>query len=162
MKLSNKFTEYGIDFDKVIGDENFSMLTKMTLVMIQNTEYLTLGTYFQKLTNSDLETLLELCEEAQNADQAGYIYCQAVSDLIVMSQALAQAEGSASQSEAEAHVNVNYLIMIANCVSLERKGLVEIKYDKISFGVDVNHEGVVRLKPGVGPDNYESIEDDDI
>jgi len=147
--------EYAIDFDKVIGDERFSMLTKMTLVMIQNTEYLTLGTYFQKLSNSDLEALLELGAEALEAQEEDNVYIQAVSDLIVMSQALAQAEGSPPQSEAEAHLNVNYFMMMANCVSLERKGLVEIKYDRISFGTDVAHEGVVRLKPGVRPEDYD-------
>ena len=153
--LNNEPTEYAINFDKVLADPGFSTITKMTLVMIQGQPYMTLGEYFQRLSNRDLETLLEIGEDAIQADEDDDVNAQAVRDLIVMSEALAIAEGAPAQSEAEAHLNLNYFMMLANCVSLERKGLVDIKYDKLSFGTDMKSEGVVRIKPGVDPEDYD-------
>ncbi len=116
--------------EKIIDSDKLLPITKSVAKMLMRNPYTSLGKFFTKLSDENLQTLMEIIEEGNSEFNDG------LEDVVLMTEMLSRAEGVPSESVEEITENVNYFGMCVTCVSLARKGLVRVYYDNMSFGKD--------------------------
>ncbi len=136
--------QYPIDFEnshpcmeKIIDSDKLLPVTKSVAKMLMRNPYTSLGKFFTKLSDENLEILMEIIEEGDSEFNDG------LEDVVLMTEMLSRAEGVPSESVEEITENVNYFGMCVTCVSLARKGLVRVYYDNMSFGKDQGDQIIV-------------------
>ena len=118
------------DMEKIIESNKLLPVTKSVAKMLMRNPYTSLGRFFKKLSNENLEILMEIIDEGDSE------FNERMEDIVLMTEMLSRAEGVPSQSVEEITENVNYFGACITCVSLARKGLVRVYYDNMSFGTD--------------------------
>jgi hypothetical protein len=116
--------------EKIIDAEGLLPVTKSVAKMLMRNPYTSLGRFFEKLSDENLQALLEIIEEGDSEFNDG------MEDIVLMTEMLSRAEGVPSQCIEDITENVNYFGACVTCVSLARKGLVRVYYDNMSFGTD--------------------------
>ena len=124
------------DMEKIIESDKLLPVTKSVAKMLMRNPYTSLGRFFKKLSNENLEVLMEIIDEGDSE------FNERMEDIVLMTEMLSRAEGVPSQSVDEITENVNYFGACVTCVSLARKGLVRVYYENMSFGTD-NGEKVI-------------------
>ena len=125
------------NMEKIIDAEGLLPVTKSVAKMLMRNPYTSLGKFFKKLSDENLEVLMEIVEEGDSEFNVG------IEDIVLMTEMLSRAEGVPSGSIEEITENVNYFGMCVTCVSLARKGLVRVYYDNMSFGKDQGDKVIV-------------------
>ena len=123
--------------EKIIDAEGLLPVTKSVAKMLMRNPYTSLGKFFKKLSDENLEVLMEIVEEGDSESNEG------MEDIVLMTEMLSRAEGVPSGSIEEITENVNYFGVCVTCVSLARKGLVRVYYDNMSFGKDYGDKVIV-------------------
>jgi phosphoribosyl-ATP pyrophosphohydrolase len=118
------------DMEKIIESDKLLPVTKSVAKMLMRNPYTSLGRFFKKLSNENLEILMKIIDEGDSE------FNERMEDIVLMTEMLSRAEGVPSQSVEEITENVNYFGACITCVSLARKGLVRVYYDNMSFGTD--------------------------
>ena len=118
------------DMEKIIESDKLLPVTKSVAKMLMRNPYTSLGRFFKKLSNENLEILMEIIDEGDSE------FNERMEDIVLMTEMLSRAEGVPSQSVDEITENVNYFGACITCVSLARKGIVRVYYDIMSFGTD--------------------------
>lgn len=133
------------NFDKILeaSEEIVSPVTKRALRLVQTSEFLSPGDFFKSLNDEELGLLSEMVEEVQEEDAF------AIQNLLLISNSLANAEGILSGDAEDARRNINYFIAMILFVSLHRKGIVDLNYDKLTFGEEIDDLDVVKLRAGI-------------
>ena len=116
--------------EKIIESDKLLPVTKSIAKMLMRNPYISLGKFFKKLSDENLQALLEIIDEGDSEFNDG------MEDIVLMTEMLSRAEGVPSQSIEDITENVNYFGACITCVSLARKGLVRVYYDNMSFGTD--------------------------
>ena len=124
------------DMEKIIGSDKLLPVTKSVAKMLMRNPYTSLGKFFKKLSDENLEVLMEIIDEGDSE------FNERMEDIVLMTEMLSRAEGVPSESIEEITENVNYFGACVTCVSLARKGLVRVYYENMSFGTD-NGEKVI-------------------
>ena len=122
--------------EKIIDSDKLLPVTKSVAKMLMRNPYTSLGKFFKKLSNENLEVLMEIIDEGDSE------FNERMEDIVLMTEMLSRAEGVPSESIEEITENVNYFGACVTCVSLARKGLVRVYYENMSFGID-NGEKVI-------------------
>jgi len=125
------------NMEQIVNAENLLPITKSVAKMLMRNPYLTLGKFFKKLSDENLQTLLEIIDEGDSEFNDG------IEDIVLMTEMLSRAEGVPSQSIEDVTENVNYFGACVTCVSLARKGLVRVYYENMSFGTDLGDQVLV-------------------
>ncbi len=125
------------DMEKIIGSDKLLPVTRSVAKMLMRNPYTSLGRFFKKLSNENLEILMEIIDEGDSE------FNERMEDIVLMTEMLSRAEGVPSQSVDEITENVNYFGACITCVSLARKGLVRVYYDNMSFGADNGDKMIV-------------------
>ena len=125
------------DMEKIIESDKLLPVTKSVAKMLMRNPYTSLGRFFKKLSNENLEILMEIIDEGDSE------FNERMEDIVLMTEMLSRAEGVPSQSVEEITENVNYFGACITCVSLARKGLVRVYYDNMSFGTDNGDKMIV-------------------
>ncbi len=123
--------------EKIIDSDKLLPITKSVAKMLMRNPYTSLGKFFTKLSDENLEILMEIIEEGDSEFNDG------LEDVVLMTEMLSRAEGVPSESVEEITENVNYFGACVTCVSLARKGLVRVYYDNMSFGKDQGDQIIV-------------------
>ncbi len=123
--------------EKIIDSDKLLPITKSVAKMLMRNPYTSLGKFFTKLSDENLEILMEIIEVGDSEFNDG------LEDVVLMTEMLSRAEGVPSESVEEITENVNYFGMCVTCVSLARKGLVRVYYDNMSFGKDQGDQIIV-------------------
>ena len=116
--------------EKIIESDKLLPVTKAVAKMLMRNPYTSLGKFFKKLSDENLQALSEIIEEGDSEFNEG------MEDIVLMTEMLSRAEGVPSQCIEDITENVNYFGACITCVSLARKGLVRVYYDNMSFGRD--------------------------
>ena len=116
--------------EKIIESDKLLPVTKAVAKMLMRNPYTSLGKFFKKLSDENLQALSEIIEEGDSEFNEG------MEDIVLMTEMLSRAEGVPSQCIEDITENVNYFGACITCVSLARKGLVRVYYDNMSFGKD--------------------------
>jgi phosphoribosyl-ATP pyrophosphohydrolase len=125
------------DMEKIIESDKLLPVTKSVAKMLMRNPYTSLGRFFKKLSNENLEILMEIIDEGDSE------FNERMEDIVLMTEMLSRAEGVPSQSVDEITENVNYFGACITCVSLARKGFVRVYYDNMSFGADNGDKMIV-------------------
>ena len=125
------------DMEKIIDAEGLLPVTKSVAKMLMHNPYTSLGKFFKKLSDKNLEILMEIIEEIDSEFNNG------MKDVVLMTEMLSRAEGVPSQSIGDITENINYFGACVTCVSLARRGLVRVYYDNMSFGTDQGDRVIV-------------------
>ena len=125
------------NMEKIIDAEGLLPVTKSVAKMLMRNPYTSLGKFFKKLSDENLEVLMEIVEEGDSEFNVG------IEDIVLLTEMLSRAEGVPSGSIEEITENVNYFGVCVTCVSLARKGLVRVYYDNMSFGKDYGDKVIV-------------------
>ena len=125
------------NMEKIIDAEGLLPVTKSVAKMLMRNPYTSLGKFFKKLSDENLQTLMEIIDEGDSEFNDG------MEDVVLMTEMLSRAEGVPSQSIEDITENVNYFGACVTCVSLARKGLVRVYYDNMSFGKDQGEKVLV-------------------
>ena len=125
------------DMEKIIESDKLLPVTKSVAKMLMRNPYTSLGRFFKKLSNENLEILMEIIDEGDSE------FNDRMEDIVLMTEMLSRAEGVPSQSVDEITENVNYFGACITCVSLARKGLVRVYYENMSFGTDSGEKIIV-------------------
>ena len=123
--------------EKIIESDKLLPVTKSVAKMLMRNPYTSLGKFFKKLSDENLEILMEIIDEGDSEFNDG------LEDVVLMTEMLSRAEGVPSQSVEDITENVNYFGACVTCVSLARKGLVRVYYDNMSFGTDQGDKIIV-------------------
>ena len=116
--------------EKIIESDKLLPVTKAVAKMLMRNPYTSLGRFFKKLSDENLQALMEIIDEGDSEFNEG------MEDVVLMTEMLSRAEGVPSQCIEDITENVNYFGACITCVSLARKGLVRVYYDNMSFGKD--------------------------
>jgi hypothetical protein len=116
--------------EKIIESDKLLPVTKSVAKMLMRNPYTSLGSFFKKLSDENLDVLSEIIEEGDSE------FNERMEDIVLMTEMLSRAEGVPSQCIDDITENVNYFGACITCVSLARKGLVRVYYDNMSFGTD--------------------------
>jgi len=125
------------DMEKIIGSDKLLPVTRSVAKMLMRNPYTSLGKFFKKLSNENLEILMEIIDEGDSE------FNERMEDIVLMTEMLSRAEGVPSESIEEITENVNYFGACVTYVSLARKGLVRVYYDNMSFGTDNGEKTLV-------------------
>ena len=118
------------DMEKIIGSDKLLPVTRSVAKMLMRNPYTSLGKFFKKLSDENLEILMEIIDEGDSE------FNERMEDIVLMTEMLSRAEGVPTESVEEITENVNYFGACVTCVSLARKGLVRVYYENMSFGTD--------------------------
>jgi len=125
------------DMEKIIRAEGLLPITKSVAKMLMKHQYLSLGKFFTKISDENLQILSEIIEEGDSEFNDG------MEDIVLMTEMLSRAEGVPSESIEDITENVNYFGACVTCVSLARKGLVRVFYENMSFGKELGEQTLV-------------------
>ena len=123
--------------EKIIESDKLLPVTKSVAKMLMRNPYTSLGKFFKKLSDENLQVLMEIIDEGDSEFNDG------MEDVVLMTEMLSRAEGVPSQCMEDITENVNYFGACVTCVSLARKGLVRVYYDNMSFGTDQGEKVLV-------------------
>ena len=123
--------------EKIIESDKLLPVTKAVAKMLMRNPYTSLGRFFKKLSDENLQALMEIIDEGDSEFNEG------MEDVVLMTEMLSRAEGVPSQCIEDITENVNYFGACITCVSLARKGLVRVYYDNMSFGTDQGDKVIV-------------------
>ena len=137
--------EFSVNFKAITEHSEFLSITKFTAAQLIETPYMSLGDFLKNISNTDLETLLNIIDETQemealNNEEPGPDF----ENVVMLALMLSSAEGLDTNSVEELHQNVNCLIALLTCEGLRRKNLVEIIYNNVSFGEDYKDKVIVK------------------
>lgn len=130
-----------INYAGILNDPKMSAITKLTATKIMKNPYMTLRDFFQGLSNSDITVLELLAGLATEQDDI-----EAQCDLFMMTEMLSRAEGVESDDIEVLTGNLNYFLVLITIVSLNRKGVVDIKWENMSFGEDMRDKELAILR----------------
>ncbi len=132
-------SSYSVDHAKVIQSQDCLAVTKLLAVDLMARPYMQIGDFFKKLSDTDLTTLMDVVESND-----GETTNDQFSDLLLIAEMLAGAEGLGGGESVDMITDrTNQLISFLIIVSLERKGLVKVHYENMSFGDDMGDKIVV-------------------
>ena len=123
--------------EKIIASDKLLPITRSVAKMLMRNPYTSLGKFFKKLSDENLEVLMEIIDEGDSE------FNERMEDIVLMTEMLSRAEGVPSESIEEITENVNYFGACVTCVSLARKGLVRVYYENMSFGTDNGEKTLV-------------------
>lgn len=134
----NEFAGFHVDLQKVAKERSMLSVTRALAADLVEHPYLSVGDFFKRLPTADVQTLLDVVEAGE--------YHPHFEELLLISQMLYTAEGLGAEigTVAEATKRINALIGFIVCVSLERKNMVRVFYENMSFGEEVKDKIIVQ------------------
>lgn len=142
----SKLTEWVLQLEKIRNQKQYSAVTRLLAATLIINPYMSVGTFFQTISDEDLQSLLEKAEEIKEFDGSE---SPGTEEILLIAMMLAQAEGSPAQNMEEMHDNISILTVFIAGTALARKGLVEAYYNNMSFGPDMKDAKVFKRNTDV-------------
>lgn len=129
----NRFNEeWNIEIDKIIQSRDLSSIVKQLAQELKANPYKTVGSFFDNLSNVDLDILME---KLDNED---------FEEILLITELLARAEGAGACDMEEIARNFNVMTVMIAGEALARKGLVEAFHHNMSFGDDFKDKPIFK------------------
>ena len=135
-----------INFDRIAAEKSLSAFTRLAAINIKNSKYVMIGEFFKGIPQADLDMLSKLADRAVTGFGTQEEVSQAINELLILTEMLANAEGMPSMNDEQSYSNLNFMMTIIACISLERKGIADVIYENISFGDDMRTKEIVKLR----------------
>ena len=128
---------FTIEYSKIVGNKKLLPMARLLAAELIQNPYMTPGTYFQNANDTDLELILEISDDEED---------ERMSDLLLMAEMLAVAEGVESEDMEAVANHLNYFINFAAVTLLDRKELIDAKYNNMSFGEEFSKHVIATRK----------------
>lgn len=127
-----EYMPFVINREKVMKTKEYLAATRLLACYFGDNQYLSVGEFLADLSDSDLQSLLDMIEQ------------QEIDELILISEMLATGEGlDNSESDEDVMVRMNMLSGFLAIESLSRKKMVRIYRENMSFGDDFGNKIIV-------------------
>lgn len=125
----NDEPQYRINYSHVVGEKNLLSITKLLASSMMNSAYMTIGDFLKGISDSDLQTLLDIIDEGDGSP--GF------EDIMLISGMLADGEGVSCKNVEDYQKCVNMFMTYVAMESLYRKGMIKLHRQNMSFGDDM-------------------------
>lgn len=132
MENFDNFDQFDIALDKIIQSRDFSSIVKQLAQELKVNPYKTVGSFFDNLSNVDLDILME---KIDNED---------LEEIVLITELLARAEGVGATDLDEITRNISVMTVMIAGEALARKGLVEAFHHNMSFGDDFKDKPIFK------------------
>lgn len=145
-----------VNFEKCLNDTSGVIfdITKRAIRKIQKADAMPIGRFMKELSNEDLdeyyEYVNEMTDHGENEDLKGLI----LQNFILVSHLLALSEGL-QPSDDDIVFNIKYFATAISLTYLEREGLIDLKYENLSFDEEVQ-KPIACIKPGIDPSYFKN------
>jgi len=136
---------YQIQLSEVVACKRFTASTRLLAANLMENPYHTVGNFFKKLSDEQLSHLSYLSEISDSEDQSESAQ---VDELVILTLMLLQAEGTLISTEDEFMDAVGMFKMMIAGTSLNRKGLIRVNYENMSFNTDAQDKIVFEPDEG--------------
>lgn len=144
--FSTEESSFVINLEKIARYKKFTRATRLLALDLLDNPYLTVGTFFKNLSDSEIKELCNICEREDD---------DAVSELLLLSEMLSRAEGITSFTPEEVGKKAGAFRVITAGVSLARKGLVKAIYHNMTLELEHDRDKVIFIpKKGFDPENF--------
>lgn len=130
-------SKYHVELPKIVSEKSMMPMTRLLAADMMDNPYKTIGDFFKEMSDADLQSMIEIVES--NGDDPR------TSEMLLISQMLYTAEGLGTHFDDLDGITkrINALGMFAIITSLDRKGLVKVHYENMSFGDEMGNKVVV-------------------
>ena len=127
-----------LNLTAVLNAKDICAQVKLLAMRASTGEYIIPGKYFQGLNDLDLGVLVNIADMSSFNEQALF-------NMVCLAEILSNAEGFPALTDEDAHKNVGFVVVILTSMMLERKGVVKMFYDNISFSGSASEDTIVEL-----------------
>jgi len=127
---------FTINYKHIAANKDMSRLVRCMAIDIMENPYTSIGDFFSKLTDDEVQDLVDRCEDTSDPK---------FSEIVLMAEMLAVAEGLDQGNEDDIHIRTNQFCVLIACESLGRKGLANVFRENMSFGEDMGDK-IVAIK----------------
>lgn len=146
MDSNDDLADFEIVYENVTKDERLTCVTRQLAKRLTSSPYLTLGDFFQSLSNEDLDVLMSLVEQADfENDSPTEQNFDAASEVLLLTEMLVRAEGVDRSNHKDIMERCYAFAVIAAGCALGRKGLVKVYYENMSFGSEYSDKKLFKL-----------------
>jgi len=143
--MSEKLDMSAINLERVSEYESLGAFTRLLAIKLKKTNYLVLGDFMRDMKTEDVDYLCSLVDKAlYNEDQK--VRSKSIEELLIVSMMLATAEGMPPENDEATKLNLDFFMNAITCISLARKGVINIHYENISFGNDMADLPIASMK----------------
>jgi ribosomal protein S13 len=128
--------DYLVNYDRVVSTAEISPVVKHAAKKIMSSTYITPAMFFKSLSDDQIEELYGMLDAVGGS-------VRALKDLMLLSMMLSSAEGVEAASDDDAGKMLQNLLVWITCVSLERKGMVKVRYENMSFSEEFDDAVIV-------------------
>lgn len=116
-----------LNFDKIAVHKEFLSITRMLAVDLMKNPYITPADFLKRLSDEELQTLVQISDDEEH---------ERMDEIMLISEMIATGEGLETATLEVAVERVNQFCVFLVLESLFRKGLINLKYENMSFGED--------------------------
>lgn len=149
MKMDeNIFGRYTINLDEIVNNKIglTSHTVELAKKLIQQ-PYMIPGDYFKYLPKDQLEYIQEICNKEDAGEET-----ENLDEVVLIVLMLLYGEGILPETQEEIADALSFFKMMIAGVGLQRKNLINIRYENISFGGDVLDQSKIIFEKKENPD----------
>jgi hypothetical protein len=138
--MENEFDSeetFVVNYELIAREKSLLSLTRLLASEMSKKPYVIVGNYIKEMSNSDLQTLIDIFDQGEHHEN--------FSDIVLLAEMLAQGEGLECGNFDVIHYRSNQFMMFVTCESLSRKKLVKVHHANMSFGEDM-HDAIIAEK----------------
>jgi hypothetical protein len=137
MEEYNKEEMFSLNLKAISQSKTVSSIVCMLAKTLMDNPYITVGQYLQSLSEPDLKSLVEMCDDTLEHKKFN-------ENILLISAMLAHAEGLDIEFSADQMGDYyNSMLTYLPLESLKRKGFVKLHYENMSFGPEFDDKIVV-------------------
>lgn len=128
---------FNIEYDKIVGNKKILPMARLLAAELIQNPYMSPGTYFQEANDTDLELMMVISDDEED---------DRMSDLLLMAEMLVKAEGVETEDMEDVASHINIFINFAAITLLDRKNLIDAKFNNMSFGDEFSKHVIATRK----------------
>jgi hypothetical protein len=126
---------FHILYDNVVKAKDLMPVTRTLAIDLVNSGYMRVGDFLKNLSDNDLQNLMEISDNDE---------CEQYCEILLMAELLATGEGLESSSDEQQFADrMNHFCVLLAFESLQRKGLVKLYRENMTFGEDMGDKIIV-------------------
>lgn len=128
---------FNIEYDKIVSNKKILPMARLLAAELIQNPYMSPGTYFQEANDTDLELMMVISDDEED---------DRMSDLLLMAEMLVKAEGVETEDMEDVASHINIFINFAAITLLDRKNLIDAKFNNMSFGDEFSKHVIATRK----------------
>ena len=147
--MEEDFENFELNYDKIVQSTEFLAVTRLLAAQMKETPYRKVGEFFKQLSDNDLDTLSDICDEYHDNKDENTAHFE---ELLLIAEMLAAAEGVNDRTLDDVMGRTTQLMVFIALEALYRKNMIKLHHDNMSFGDDAGSKIVAEKIPGVFDD----------